>query len=143
MKRDPRLQGLSSDHHQALVLARTLLEKQGPFSHIDPHELGHRFDVELEPHFLVEDKWLLPPLREAGLTALCDRFAKDHADLRRLISLARVGDADSAVSLGKRLHEHVRFEEREFFPACEERLSDEILSKVNQAAPHPTLHVKD
>jgi hypothetical protein len=42
MKRDARLRGLSSDHHHALVLARSLTERQRPWTQDDGADLGRR-----------------------------------------------------------------------------------------------------
>src|SRR5699024_3719240 len=70
MYRDPRLRGLSSEHHQALVLAVTLKKaaKSGDAAMLDAaaKELAERFETELDPHFIVEEELLLPALRARG-----------------------------------------------------------------------------
>lgn len=135
MKRDARLRGLSSEHHAALVLARWLSGREAGWTHADGMELGRRFDAELEPHFGVEDALLLPALRQAGASELAERTARDHARLRALVAAARVGDRLAAGAFGRDLGEHVRFEERELFPACEQLLSDAVLDEVGRRAP--------
>jgi hypothetical protein len=98
-------------------------------------ELGRRFDLELEPHFGVEDALLLPALRRAGSTQLAERTAQDHVRLRALVAAARTGDGLAAGAFGRDLGEHVRFEEREVFPACEQLLPDAVLDEVGRRAP--------
>jgi hemerythrin-like domain-containing protein len=134
MKRDLRLQGLSSEHHQALVIGRRL---RGilRWSAEDGADLGKRFDDEIDPHFRVEDEVLLPALRDVGAIALVDRTETDHAYLREQVVRARAGDAEAARAFGERLWSHVRFEERELFPACETMLPSAVLDEVARRAP--------
>lgn len=77
------------------------------------------FSDELEPHFQIEEQSLLPLLRSAGNTALEQRTLEDHRQLRVLLSGLRRNDIETLGSFGKLLTEHVRFEERELFPALE------------------------
>lgn len=139
MKRDPRLQGLSSDHHQALVLARSLdaLAKSGRVDPSAARALAERFARELEPHFSIEDELLLPALRDAGAGALADRTADDHAFMRARAAEAAEGRADGLGAFAARLYEHVRFEERELFERCQELLPGSVLDAVALRAPHP------
>lgn len=130
MKRDPRLRGLSSDHHRALVLARRLARAGAAWARDDGLALGAQFDAELEPHFRVEEEVLLPALRSAGASALVERTLADHAAMRASVSVARAGDGAAARALGAQLLAHVRFEERELFPACEAMLGEGILDDV-------------
>lgn len=137
MKRDPRLAGLSSEHHRALVLARALTAHPGAWTAVDGAALGRRFEAELEPHFRVEDELLLPALRCAGnaAAALAERTAADHAFLRAQLAAARAGDGAAADAFAARLVEHVRFEEREVFPACEALVPGAVLDEVARRAP--------
>jgi hemerythrin-like domain-containing protein len=41
----------------------------------------------------------------------------------------------AARAFGERLGDHVRFEERELFPACEATLSDDVLDEVARRVP--------
>jgi hypothetical protein len=123
MKRDARLQGLSSDHHQALVLARRTARGE-----LDAAEVRARFDRELAPHFAIEEELLLPALDDAALVA---RTTGDHAAIRD--ALAR-GDL---AAFAERITSHVRFEERELFPACEARVPADVLDAVSRRCPHP------
>jgi hypothetical protein len=132
MKRDPRLHGLSSDHHHALALARELSRTR--WTAEAGAALQRRFAAELEPHFRVEEEVLLPALRDVGCTDLVERILEDHRALRALVA---VGDEPAALSFGLRLQEHVRFEELELFPACEARLPAQVLDEVARRVPGP------
>lgn len=105
MKRDARLRKLSSEHHNALVLARKLRRGQEV-------DLPAAFAAELAPHFAIEEKVLLPALRQAGREDLASRTLCDHDAMR-----AALAEPERFADL---LEAHVRFEERELFPVCEE-----------------------
>jgi len=136
MERDARLQGLSSEHHRALVLARWLVRARDGWSAGDAARLELRFETELEPHFRVEEEVLVPALRAAGAGALVSRLERDHAELRALTRAACAGDGDAAFTMGTRLQRHVRFEEQELLPRCEADLPDAVLDEVRRRAPH-------
>src|SRR5690606_4447782 len=127
--------GLPSDHHQAPVSARALGERSASWTLLDGADLASRFDAELEPHFRVEEEVLLPALAREGRGALVARILDDHAFLRERLVAAAAGDSEAARALGERLHEHVRFEERELFPACESLLPESVLDEVARRAP--------
>ena len=141
MKRDRRLHGLSSEHHQALVLARRAAraaqETDDGGRNDVWQEVKQRFADELEPHFQVEERLLLPALSAAGETELVRRTEEDHAALRGLVGSDPQGHGLVEIlgSFGARLRAHVRFEEDELFPACERELPDGVLDAVAAAAP--------
>ncbi len=138
MKRDARLRGLSSEHHGALVLARTLRGASASSA-----MLAHTFAAELEPHFRIEDEELLSVLvvrPDAQSRALATRTAHDHAHLRAEAARAAAGEPVDLLDFARRLEEHVRFEERELFPFVEAQLPDAALDAALDAvlrrAPH-------
>lgn len=112
MKRDPRLHRLSSEHHHTLVLVRNL--RKG----IEPREVARIFEEQLAPHFALEERVLLPALVAAGRADLAARTLDEHADIR----VAR----SEPQRLADLLEAHVRFEERELFPACEDLIPDAL-----------------
>jgi len=132
MKRDIRLHGLSSDHHHALLLARSLGRAAEAWTAKAAKELGRRFQQELEPHFAIEEELLLKGLVISGQHALVERIMDEHARLRREAALASAGRGDAAAALGRLLEQHVRFEERTLLPACEELLPAAVLDQVAQ-----------
>jgi hypothetical protein len=138
MQRDPRLRPLSSDHHHALVLARRASragERCGP---TDPEtmwrELVELFASELEPHFALEERLLLPALEEAGEVELVARARADHAALRACIGAAEAGDVCARLrTFGSLLTDHVRFEERRLLEVAQQRLSPGALDAIARA----------
>lgn len=136
MWRDPRLRGLSNDHHQALVLASQLIRARTPEQQQEALDaLVARFEPELDPHFVVEEEMLLEPLRAHGELALIQRTEEDHAFLREGAARAKAGKSIDVKAYGERLRDHVRFEERELFERCQELFPDEILDAVWERAP--------
>ncbi len=91
-----------------------------------------RFVRELEPHFRVEEQWLLPPLAEAGEDGLVARTNEDHRALRAWI--AEPADSTRMAAFADRLEAHVRFEERDLFPRAEEILTDPALAAIERAS---------
>ncbi|MGM0575345.1 MAG: hemerythrin domain-containing protein [Myxococcota bacterium] len=142
MRRDPRLTGLSSDHHGSLVLARRILRvcDEGPVEDDFADAVRGVFERELEPHFRVEEDHLLPALEAAGEVELVRRTRSDHARMRELIASLEDDGADQGAVLrefGETLRGHVRFEERQLLPASEERLDSDALDAIAKAHPHP------
>lgn len=135
MNRDRRLRGLSSQHHQALVIARALTREPLRWGPAEGEALVERFARELEPHFAIEEEVLLPALRAAGEVALAERTQADHDALRAALPAIGAGDGEAARGFGRRLGEHVKFEEREVFPACERLLAEGVLAEVAARAP--------
>lgn len=149
MKRHPGLQGLSSDHHQALRIARMLrsdtpegLRGELPSAADDAVPwLQERFEVDLWPHFLLEERELVP-LGVCGAPALREhtaRVQRDHLALRDgFHGLAADTFTSQRDALADLLAEHVRFEERRFFPALEQMLSNaELDALVRRVRPKP------
>ncbi|CAG0968889.1 hypothetical protein MYXO_01182 [Myxococcaceae bacterium] len=135
MKRIAELRDLSDDHHTALVLARRCLRaRPGDDSAIASAWAAVRaaFDVELEPHFRIEEQYLLPALEEIGESELAERVRSDHALLRGLVA-AGAADAGHVERFGHLLDAHVRFEEREVFELAQTRLSPTALAAIAAA----------
>jgi len=133
MKRDERLKSLSRDHHHALVLARRATAEGHAAPPSLATELAATFEREIEPHFRVEEEVLLPALRAKGRADLVDRTVREHEELRTLALGAREGRTGLLEELGTLLTAHVRFEERELFPACEAVLEASILEQARSA----------
>jgi len=125
VKRDPRLKGLSSDHHHGLVLARRIATGS-----VALDEVRRRFEAELEPHFRTEEERLLPALLAAGERALVERTISDHASLRGHLTAAGAGQGERLAAFGAALEAHIRFEERELFPAIEASVPSEVLDAL-------------
>ncbi len=123
MKRAEPLIALSREHHSALSLAlrarRTA--RDGDLESVKrvSAEINDRFETELEPHFQEEERWLLPALSQAGENALVDRTLAEHAELRSLVGQLAHPGRELLSAFADALSAHVRFEERELFPAAE------------------------
>jgi len=134
MKRDPRLQALSRDHHHALVLARFIaaIDLRGALDADVVRLVKERFATEIVPHFDVEET-LLSALRGDGTDDLVKRTRDEHTRLRELVEAASASDPSPLSELSRLLTDHVRFEERELYPACESQLPTEVLDRVANA----------
>lgn len=136
MKRHPSLASLSRDHHHALVLARDarrLLPEHGQDTRAFIAELRRRFDAELAPHFAIEERELVGRSVALGepLASLAARVVADHDALRAFVaSLEPPSLTSQCEAFGARLESHVRFEEREWFPALEEHLGSDALARL-------------
>lgn len=118
MKRSAYLQPLSREHHAALKLAKACerASVSGELVGETCRRILDAFAIELEPHFLAEEHELLP----LAPAALAERMLADHARLRELAgSLRQRGSPATLRDFGTCLAAHVRFEERELFPAIE------------------------
>ncbi|MGA7981806.1 MAG: hypothetical protein WCA32_16475 [Chromatiaceae bacterium] len=76
MRRIAALRSLSSDRHSGLVLARRARKASVAGLAVRTatwQDLRRRFRAELEPHFEIEERGLLPALCAVGEAALVDR----------------------------------------------------------------------
>lgn len=136
MKRDPRLRGLSEDHHHALFLARSIRLAVDAGDLVRAMELTRAgYTEELAPHFEAEEAVLVPELGWAGLHEVAARVLADHAALADAKDHGLAGDAGALARFADALIAHVRFEERVVFPAAELHLSDAALARVSQRTP--------
>lgn len=126
MKRNPALQPLSREHHSALVLAKACERavQSGDAAMLSQarQRAIQAYTNELDAHFSIEEQSLLPLLKSPETQALVQRTLAEHRQLRGLLMLIALQQSDAAAlnNFGKCLSAHVRFEERELFPAIEE-----------------------
>ena len=126
MKRNPALQPLSREHHTALSLANTCVRaaQSGDADQVRQACLRaiKLYADELDTHFKIEEESLLPLLTSAEAQLLVQRTLTEHQLLRGLLDGLQQNDVESLNTFGKYLAAHVRFEERELFPALEKLL---------------------
>lgn len=143
MKRAEALRPLSREHLQALLAAKKLREA-------DDAEQGGRDFLEFwqgdgRRHFRVEEEVLLPAwalhaeVDRAGVRRMLDEHLRIRREALRLEAGAvPLGDVRE---LGQLLHDHVRFEERELFPAIEDALDanalDRLAAEIERAEASP------
>jgi hypothetical protein len=133
MKRSPALAALSRDHHVALVTARLLWragedDLEAALAHL------HAFwEPDGRRHFEIEEELLLDALPEtdAQWREATERVRAEHDDIRARVT--SVSDLHGAHELGRALHDHVRFEERELFGLLERRLPESELERLGAA----------
>jgi hypothetical protein len=141
VKRDPRLHGLSTDHHHALVLVlRIRREVSDSVSPTLVREVQHTFADTVQPHFEIEEGVLLPALRDLPEgVPLVERTVAEHAAIRQsVVAIGVQATAAGLLEFARRLHDHVRFEEDALFPACERLLPAAVLDTVARLAPKKT-----
>lgn len=137
MHRHEDLAPLSRDHHVALEIALRLKRATAA----DVEEVVQRFEdywaAYGDAHFAAEEELLLPALPDddAELQAGCTQVCDEHVALREIARdlLAASPDPALANAAGILLHDHVRYEERHFFPLVEERLPEAELARVGAA----------
>jgi hemerythrin-like domain-containing protein len=139
VKRSRQLKPLSSEHHQALLVAFQL--KKGIAGHAEsagaPRDLpgllslARRFeDSILKAHARAEEELLGRYLLATDMR----RLVSEHAEMTRLLEAARTARPPEAraelLAFADLLERHVRWEERELFVRCEERLDEAALASV-------------
>lgn len=140
MKRHPGLAELSREHHQELVLARSLTRAADAL----PEErlaaattYVEQFFGPTAEHFRREEEVVFPVyVRHAGQTALVDRILREHMELhglaRELRAQVTAGDVspETLATLGSLLYDHVRLEERELFEEIQRVVPDAELDAL-------------
>lgn len=131
LKRHPALQPLSRDHYVGLVQARRLA-KAADGNGVDRRAAVAAFldawDADIAEHFDDEERLLAPLADDAGRTRLCGEYDRIRALVEEARERRRRIDPDArwVRSLGRALHDHIRWEERELFPAIESAANDRL-----------------
>ncbi len=137
MKRDPRLQTLSWEHHDALVLASRI--KKGLENGADPEQIRSylvaAWEGHMRPHFKAEEEFLLPFMNfSAEAEQVTARVLADHRSFDELVAEIQAGGhrlPEMLKQFVEMLRSHVRLEERELFPAAESGLSQTCLEEMS------------
>jgi len=98
-------------------------------------QFSKTFDAEIEPHFNIEEELLLPQLNSLIGRELADRTLAEHRMLRELVGAVREGNVAALRAFADTLEAHVRFEERELYPAFESVVSAPVLELIALRAP--------
>jgi hemerythrin-like domain-containing protein len=137
IKRSKQLTPLSREHHDGLLFVWKLNE--GLKRDIEVDRIGKYISWfwkhHLREHFQQEEQILLPKFPKHDLLAL--QLFSDHEKIRKLISGTM--DQHAVGRLARELNDHIRFEERAFFPYAEEKLTaaelDDISNELDKS-PH-------
>lgn len=143
MQRHPSLIPLSRDHHKSLILAR-LLQKDSPAYKGLPETLSGKaayaiecFEQELIGHFETEEKTVIANVRgiSAQLNELSDILIGEHRQLTGLFRAINrdAPSADLLDEIGNLLEQHIRKEEREFFPLIQESCDAATLAAIEKS----------
>jgi len=137
MKRHQQLQPLSRQHHNGLLAS--MLLKKGIEKAADPKEMAafilDFWQNDLEDHFKAEEYFLLPPLYDIDFDkCLIDTLLQEHSMLRLYITKLQQNNTDinSITLFADLLEQHIRFEERQLFPAAEKSLTEEQLQQLGK-----------
>jgi len=137
MKRHQQLQPLSREHHNGLLAS--LLLKKGIAKDADVNTMtafiADFWRNDLAVHFEKEETVLLPALRHTLFGEYLNRrLLEEHELLRSYIH--DLQGKEPTVSLinafAELLEQHIRFEERIFFPEAEKKLSEEQLKQLGE-----------
>lgn len=145
MKRHDSLIALSRDHHEGLLLAARLQQGKNALLHLWSHDPRWQaeyvvkfFDDHLVPHFEAEEKVLFPTAESylKELLPMAHRLIEEHAQMRSFAVYFRRPDEKmleaNLQQFGKLLEEHIRCEEREFFPKCEASIPIDVLIDIKK-----------
>jgi hemerythrin HHE cation binding domain-containing protein len=137
-RRSQELASLSRDHHHALAQAMRLKRAQESDAATIWSEFLVAWEAEGSAHFAEEETVLLPAY--ASVVDPSDRAVVrtlvEHVLIRAKISEIRSQATPSVADLhllGSWLELHVRLEERVLFPAIEDAMPDERLSRLANA----------
>ena len=133
MKRAEELHPLSHDHHRALYAAMLM----GRATEVEPArtEALAFWQEKGLAHLALEERVLLPgwTSRDPGHEPeLAERVMREHHELRIGFRALESGpeSIEAMNELGRDLERHVRFEERELFPAIESSLGADALADL-------------
>jgi hemerythrin-like domain-containing protein len=137
LRRDPSLIPLSHDHHHGLVrvfeIRRAL--RAGQDLDVQAEDTRRFYQQELTPHFRAEEEVVFPAIRAATATATTEaalsRLVDEHRQMRDMVG-ALDASTQRLGAFADLLERHIRFEERELFPAYQERVAPAARSAVEE-----------
>lgn len=134
MKRNKNLQPLSRQHHNALMAV--LLLKKGVQKNADAGVMKDFilsvWNDELKLHFNAEEKWMIPNAEDDELYLMYKRMLNEHQQLTEYIRQFEMNISTNEIieQFYKLLDQHIRFEERIFFPAIEKHFTTTQLETI-------------
>jgi hemerythrin-like domain-containing protein len=137
MKRHPQLHPLSRQHHNGLLAS--LLLKKGLAKNADGQVMSdfiqNFWQQDLKEHFENEEQFLLPALTNSTFDQkLSERLLDEHKILRNYIHQLQNNFSDKRMIevFANLLEQHIRFEERIYFPEAEKVLTEEQLEEIGK-----------
>jgi hemerythrin-like domain-containing protein len=142
VKRHKSLVPLTVDHHHGLVQAHRLI-KAAELPAAEASAAAQAFVAfakeHLVAHFGAEEEHLLPALCahvDPAKDEQCVRMMAEHEAFWRRLSAVEQALAkgppppELMIALGQSLDDHIRFEEREFFPRIESLLTKQEIERL-------------
>lgn len=135
MKRNIHLQPLSRQHHNGLLAALLVNKglKKGAGEKPIADFITHIWQQDLQSHFAQEEELLIPALQTTAFdTALTRQLLQEHQQIRSLVNRIGTGNftKDELAEFAHILEQHIRFEERIYFPEAEKALTEDALQQV-------------
>lgn len=140
IKRNKVLQPLSRDHHQGLILAQILKKGAPEYKGLPTTIKGKKeytisfYNSELIKHFKKEEEILFPFAsgKNKELDEQINDIINDHQEISVIVEQVKnlKSVEETLDKLGRLLEEHIRKEERKFFPAIEKILTEDELSEL-------------
>lgn len=140
LKRDPKLQPISREHHHTLLLCWKI--RKGFSRNIEIERIKKYsdwfFEVHIQPHFEVEEKYIFPVLGKEN--ELVKKALSEHRRLKRLFN--ETENIEASLSLiEEELDAHIRFEERVLFTEVQKAATQKQLKEIEEN--HDELKFKD
>lgn len=140
LKRDPKLQPISREHHHTLLLCWKI--RKGFTRNIEIERIKKYsdwfFKVHIQPHFEVEEKYIFPVLGKEH--ELVKKALSEHRRLKRLFN--ETENIEVSLSLiEEELDAHIRFEERVLFTEVQKVATQKQLKEIEEN--HDELKFKD
>ena len=132
MKRNENIIPLSHDHHFGLLCCwkiRQGLKKEVELSRIQKY-VDYFWNQHLNEHFKEEEEILFPYLKDEFST----RGVKEHQDLEVLFNeISENLSIQNFEAFANLLDDHIRYEERQWFPHLEQNLNKNQLLEIGKA----------
>ena len=142
LKRDPALVPLSRDHHFTLRQALWLRRAAGASDLAAAVRVAHEYIAfhrdELVPHIADEESIVFPAFEGTDPVGT-ERLRGEHREIDALTSRLSSSIDDAAdprplmAEIASLLDDHVRYEERSYFMAVQERLPASVLLAIGEA----------
>ena len=120
-----RLKHLAQEH-QAVMHFVSAIREVSPETEADLPEIAQRvrrvFASDLEPHFVEEERYALPMLREAGHAALADEIFAQHEKMREMDRAMESPTTGLLIEFVHMLEKHVELEESEVWDVLDAAL---------------------
>ncbi|HMD13862.1 MAG TPA: hemerythrin domain-containing protein [Bacteroidota bacterium] len=145
MKRHPAFIALSQEHHDGLLLATRLQQGTNALLRLWSHDLYWQaefvvkfFDENLRQHFSVEEEIVFFGAGQylPEHSGMIQKLIDQHNTMRSITESLRFPLEEKLQTLliqfGKILEQHIRTEEREFFPLCEAHIPEEQIRAMGK-----------